>query len=108
MAAPTRSSRRALPGRSGACPRPPFSAALATDGVDGTGPGAGGIADDTSGERARRLGLAPAEWFLDRNDSEAFLAPLGDLIETGPTGTNVGDLVVLLADPVGSPAGARL
>ena len=95
-------------GTLGSMPTPAVLAALATDGVDGTGPGAGGIADDTSGERARHLGLAPAEWFLDRNDSEAFLAPLGDLIETGPTGTNVGDLVVLLADPGGSPAGARL
>jgi len=95
-------------GSMGSMPAPAVLAALATDGVDGTGPGAGGIADDTSCERARRLGLAPAEWFLDRNDSEAFLAPLGDLIETGPTGTNVGDLVVLIADPVGSPAGARL
>ncbi len=92
----------------GGMPAAAVLAALATDGIDGTGPGAGGIADDTSGERALRLGLAPAEWFLDRNDSHAFLAPLGDVIETGPTGTNVGDLIAMLAEPVGSPAGARL
>ena len=35
--------------------------------------------------------------YLDENDSWSFLAPLGDLIQTGPTGTNVVDLVVLLA-----------
>jgi glycerate-2-kinase len=41
--------------------------------------------------------LAPLADFLAANDSEAFLASLGDLIVTGPTGTNVVDLAVLLA-----------
>ena len=60
---------------------------------------AGGIADDASVERARRLGLAPPQVFLDNNDSYAFLATLGDLILTGPTGTNLADVIVLMASP---------
>ena len=47
--------------------------------------------------RARALGLAPPEAFLSENDSNGFLAALGDLIVTGPTGTNVLDLSVLLS-----------
>jgi glycerate 2-kinase len=72
-------------------------ATLATDGLDGTSDAAGGVADRTSVARARALGLAPPAAFLAANDSSAFLAPLGDLIVTGPTGTNVVDLAVLLA-----------
>jgi hydroxypyruvate reductase len=72
-------------------------AALATDGVDGASEAAGGVADRTSVARAQALGLAPPAAFLAANDSSAFLGPLGDLIVTGPTGTNVVDLAVLLA-----------
>ena len=72
-------------------------AALATDGVDGVSEAAGGVADRTSVARARALGLAPPAAFLAASDSSAFLAALGDLIVTGPTGTNVVDLVALLA-----------
>ncbi len=72
-------------------------ACLATDGIDGASEAAGGVADRTSLARARALGLAPVEEFLARSDSSGFLAPLGDLIVTGPTGTNVVDLAVLLA-----------
>jgi glycerate 2-kinase len=72
-------------------------AALATDGVDGASEAAGGVADRTSVARARALGLAPPAAFLAASDSNGFLAPLGDLIVTGPTGTNVVDLAVLLA-----------
>jgi glycerate 2-kinase len=74
-------------------------AALATDGVDGIGGAAGGVVDDETLVRAARLGLAPLDTFLEENDSRAFLGPLGDLIVTGPTGTNVVDLTVLLAGP---------
>jgi hydroxypyruvate reductase len=80
-----------------AFPRPAVVASLATDGIDGTGGAAGGVADDQSLRRAERLGLAPVGVFLEANDSRAFLGPLGDLIVTGPTGTNVVDLTVLLA-----------
>jgi glycerate 2-kinase len=72
-------------------------ASLATDGVDGNSTAAGGCADDSSLLRARARGLAPPEAFLAANDSNGFLAALADLIVTGPTGTNVLDLTVLLA-----------
>ena len=85
-------------------PGPAVVASLATDGVDGASDAAGGVADDTTLERARRMSLAPPEVFLACSDSNGFLAPLGDLVVTGPTGTNVVDLTVLLA---GSRAGPR-
>ena len=47
-------------------------------------------------ERAARAGLAPAGAVLDDNNSYAFFDALGDLIRTGPTGTNVGDLQIFL------------
>jgi len=85
-------------------PVPAVVASLATDGIDGNSDAAGGVADDRSLARAAALGLAPASAFLAENDSRSFLGPLGDLIVTGPTGTNVIDLTVLLAD---TPAGRR-
>jgi hydroxypyruvate reductase len=72
-------------------------ATLATDGIDGASDAAGGVVDDTTAARAQALGLAPAAAFLAENDSRSYLGPLGDLVVTGPTGTNVVDLVVLLA-----------
>lgn len=78
-------------------PGPAVVASLATDGIDGVGGAAGGVADDESARRAALLGLAPAGAFLETSDSRSFLGPLGDLIVTGPTGTNVVDLTVLLA-----------
>lgn len=78
-------------------PRPAVVASLATDGIDGPTDAAGGVADDTSAARAAAMGLPPIAAFLANNDSYAFLATLGDLIITGPTGTNVADLVALLA-----------
>ena len=78
-------------------PVPAVVATLATDGIDGMSRAAGGVVDDETLRRARALGLASQADFLAANDSEAFLAPLGDLIVTGPTGTNVVDLAVLLA-----------
>jgi glycerate 2-kinase len=86
-------------------PVPAVVASLATDGVDGASDAAGGIADDTSVSRAAALGLAPAAAFLAANDTRNYLGPLGDLMVTGPTGTNVVDLVTLLA---GSLSGRRL
>jgi glycerate 2-kinase len=78
------------------CPADAVLASLATDGIDGAGDAAGGVADGQSAERARALGLAPAAAFLAASDSAGFLASLGDLIVTGPTGTNVVDLTVLV------------
>jgi len=80
-------------------PGPAVVAALATDGVDGASDGAGGIVDDLSAARAAALGLAPATAFLEASDTRNYLGPLGDLILTGPTGTNVADVVALLATP---------
>jgi hydroxypyruvate reductase len=77
------------------CPADAVLASLATDGVDGASEAAGGVADGRSAARARTLGLAPPAAFLAASDSSGFLAPLGDLIVTGPTGTNVVDLTVL-------------
>jgi hydroxypyruvate reductase len=66
-----------------------------TDGIDGNSPAAGAIADETTIARARALGLN-AEDFLARSDSYSFFEKLGDLIITGPTGTNVRDLRFVL------------
>jgi glycerate 2-kinase len=86
-------------------PVPAVVASFATDGVDGASDAAGGIADDTTASRAAALGLAPAAAFLAASDTRNYLGPLGDLVITGPTGTNVVDLVILLA---GSPGGRGL
>ena len=67
-----------------------------TDGVDGPTDAAGAVADSTTAARARAAGLARASDYLDNNDAYAYFAALGDLIHTGPTGTNVGDLQVML------------
>ena len=67
-----------------------------TDGIDGNSPAAGAIVDDTSSERAKSAGL-DAEDFLRRSDAYSFFVALGDAVATGPTGTNVRDLRILLA-----------
>jgi len=69
-----------------------------TDGIDGNSPAAGAIADETTIERGRNLGLN-ANQYLERSDSYGFFEHLGDLIVTGPTGTNVRDLRILLRSP---------
>jgi glycerate-2-kinase len=71
-------------------------ASAGTDGIDGPTDAAGAIADDRSLERARAAGLPePADYFA-RNDSYRFFAGLDDLIVTGPTDTNVGDVQIVL------------
>lgn len=69
---------------------------LGTDGIDGPTDAAGAIVDTTTLIRARAAGLAPPARWLDDNDAYPFLAALGDLVKTGPTDTNVGDLQILL------------
>jgi hydroxypyruvate reductase len=76
---------------------PGVVASLATDGRDGNSDAAGGVVDDATLGRARALGLAPPGVFLEGSDSRNFLGPLGGLIVTGPTGTNVVDVTLLLA-----------
>jgi hydroxypyruvate reductase len=69
--------------------------ALATDGTDGPTDAAGAVVTGDTIERARELGLDP--WaVLASNDSYHFFEALGDLIITGPTGTNVNDLLFVL------------
>jgi hydroxypyruvate reductase len=67
-----------------------------TDGIDGSSPAAGAIVDSTTIDRATAIGL-DVEDFLRRSDSYSFFVALGDVIATGPTGTNVRDLRILLA-----------
>ena len=66
-----------------------------TDGVDGATKAAGAYADSTTIERARELGLDPRR-HLDNNDSNPFFGALGDLVMTGPTGTNVNDVMIAM------------
>lgn len=64
-----------------------------TDGVDGPSDAAGAIVSPATVRRATEAGLdAPAA--LARNDAYPFFKALGDLVMTGPTGTNVADLFV--------------
>jgi glycerate 2-kinase len=74
---------------------------LATDGEDGPTRSAGGTVDGKTWEAIRRAGIDP-QAALARHDARTALAAVpGALLETGPTGTNVGDLAVYLR---GAPA----
>lgn len=66
-----------------------------TDGIDGPTDAAGAVVDTDTVTRASRAGLDVVR-ALESNGAYDFFAPLGDLIVWGPTGTNVGDLHVLL------------
>lgn len=72
--------------------------ALATDGTDGPTDAAGGFADGRTLERAEAKGL-DARAALANNDSSPFLEAVGDLLVTGPTNTNVNDLLFVFAFP---------
>jgi hydroxypyruvate reductase len=81
----------------------PGIAAIAAD-TDGTDGGCGGPADpagafvdDTTLARAHNLGLDPAA-FLSENDSTGFFERLGDLLQPGPTYTNVNDFRAIFVD----------
>jgi len=67
--------------------------AAGTDGIDGPTDAAGAFADGTTSARAAALGLSP-DRHLDANDAYPFFRALGDLVVTGPTGTNVADLAI--------------
>jgi glycerate 2-kinase len=74
-----------------------------TDGADG-GAGsasdpAGAVIDETTFAKMKSLGLDPKA-YLDNNDATAFFAATGDLLQTGPTLTNVNDIRVILVDGV--------
>ncbi len=69
---------------------------LATDGDDGPTDAAGAVVTGESAQRAESLGLDAAD-YLSRNDAYPFFQSLGDLLKPGPTGTNVNDLIFLIA-----------
>jgi hydroxypyruvate reductase len=71
------------------------AASIGTDGIDGPTDAAGAMVDSTTADRAALHGL-DARAYLDDNNTYAFFDRLGDLIRTGPTSTNVGDLQVML------------
>jgi glycerate 2-kinase len=68
-----------------------------TDGVDGNSPAAGAVADGESLGRAAAVGLDPVD-FLRRCDAHGFFSRLDDAVVTGPTGNNLRDLRILLAE----------
>jgi glycerate 2-kinase len=71
-------------------------ASFATDGIDGPTDAAGAVATGETYSRAREMGLDPQE-YLNSNDAYNFFKQVGGLIELGPTGTNVNDILVALA-----------
>ena len=71
-------------------------ASVGSDGIDGPTDAAGALVDTTTPARAAERGLQRPEHYLAANDSYTFFEALDDLIRTGPTDTNVGDLQVAL------------
>jgi hydroxypyruvate reductase len=67
-----------------------------TDGIDGHSPAAGAIADEMTVRRASKIGISAAS-HLRESDSFNFFDGLGDAIMTGPTGNNVRDLRIMMA-----------
>ena len=73
--------------------------AAGTDGTDGPTDAAGALADASTVARGheRRLDVHS---LLESNDSHSFFRAIGDLVRTGPTGTNLLDLYLLVVDPL--------
>ena len=69
-------------------------ATLGTDGVDGPTEAAGAMVDGETISRGMERGL-DADRYLADNDSGTYLQATGDLLVTGPTGTNVGDVWIV-------------
>lgn len=67
-----------------------------TDGIDGPTDAAGAVVDNGTIARGQQRGCAPVQTTLDDNDAYTFFQAVGDLIHTGPTGTNVADIQVTL------------
>ncbi|MBO9123816.1 MULTISPECIES: MOFRL family protein [unclassified Rhizobium] len=66
-----------------------------TDGIDGSESNAGAFVDGDTIRRVRAAGLDPHR-LLNGNDSCSALNAIGDLFHTGPTGTNVNDMRIML------------
>jgi hydroxypyruvate reductase len=75
---------------------PAALASIGTDGRDGPTDAAGAVVDSTMWARLGSDARTLCDVALDRNDSYPLLDRLAALVRTGPTGTNVGDLQVLL------------
>ncbi|MCX6552853.1 MAG: DUF4147 domain-containing protein [Acidobacteria bacterium] len=73
---------------------PVLVASVGTDGIDGPTDAAGALVDTTTASRAVSAGLESPQGYLDNNDAYRFFDAMGDLIRTGPTATNVGDIQV--------------
>jgi glycerate 2-kinase len=69
-----------------------------TDGIDGNSSAAGAVADGETLGKALAMGMDPREAFRN-SDAFTFFARLGDAIVTGPTGNNLRDLRILIAEP---------
>jgi hydroxypyruvate reductase len=69
---------------------------LGTDGEDGPTDAAGAVVTGETAQRAESLGMNAAS-HLSRNDAYPYFDSLGDLVKTGPSGTNVNDLVICFA-----------
>ncbi len=67
-----------------------------TDGIDGVSSAAGGIVDPQTTNRIRSAGMDPAA-LLKSNDSATALSASGDAVMTGPTGTNVSDVMLVIS-----------
>lgn len=66
---------------------------VGTDGTDGPTDAAGGIVDGRTAKILKEMGEDPVE-YLENNDSYNALKKAGALLKTGPTGTNVNDLII--------------
>ncbi len=69
--------------------------AAGTDGSDGPGEAAGGLVDGTTIKRGEALGLNSIDE-LEKANAGYYLSEVGDLIDTGPTHSNVMDLIIAL------------
>jgi glycerate-2-kinase len=67
-----------------------------TDGIDGNSTAAGAVADGTTTVRAAQLGEVASK-YISANDSYTFFKKIGGLVVTGPTGNNVRDVRILMA-----------
>lgn len=76
--------------------RPCWFASAGTDGIDGPTLAAGALVDSTTTARAASDGLPSPDAIFAANNTYPYFDALGDLIMTGPSGTNVGDLHVFL------------
>lgn len=69
-----------------------------TDGIDGSEDNAGAYISPNTLTKAKKLNLNSSDYLI-RHDSYSFFNSLGDLVVTGPTGTNVNDFRAILVDP---------